>query len=173
MKLNIPLIFGGLALLSVLLVVLFLVLDQPTAPEDPGGEIIFTPSPSVPLPSENDGTLTVALRDGTPISVPNFTLEDQPEGASAENGYEVAGSGDSAYHILYMPEDSYFLISLYEEPLGEVRRRAEAELRSTLRLSDAALCSLNAEVLTTIDVNEQYSGQNLGLSFCAGSVVLP
>jgi hypothetical protein len=118
-------------------------------------------------------TLRIALVDGTETTVPDFTKESQPSWASVEAGYQVGGSDESAYQILYFPENSGFLISLLKEPLGENRRHAERELKAKLGLSEAELCKLQAQVATSIDVNETYAGQELGLSFCVGAIELP
>ena len=118
-------------------------------------------------------SLSVTLADGSVTSVPDFTKENQPAWASATNGYQVGGSDEGAYHIVYFPDDSGFLISLLTEPLGANRLNAEDEIRAKLQLPEAELCKLNVRVATSIHVNETYAGQNLGLSFCPGAVRLP
>lgn len=152
-----------------------------------GGLVYFLMPKASPEPSTNEdpfgalggGTrvppnmIRVTLTDGSTADVPDFTQEAQPEGASAVNGYQVGGSDDDAFQILYYPEDNGFLVSLLAEPLGENRLRAENALRGKLQLTDEALCKLNAHVATSIHVNETYAGQNLGLSFCPGAVRLP
>ena len=157
-------------LLGVGVAVFFMM--RPNNPEDPqDNNNPFGEAPNGEVPTGKD-TLTIALQDGTQVPVPNF-LDEQPDWAGPEAGYQVAGTEQSEYHIMYFSTGSSFLISLFAEPLGEVRRRAESELRSTLKLSDQDLCKLNIDVAVSDDVNAAYSGRNLGLSFCPGSVVLP
>lgn len=166
------LIIGSIALVLLLLlgigVYFFLVKDTPEPPSgnDPFGGV----GAGTRVPPN---MIRLTLTDGTTADVPDFTKEVQPEGASAENGYQVGGSDDAPFQILYYPNDAGFLISLLAEPLGENRLKAEAALRGKLQLPDAELCKLNAQVATSIYVNETYAGQNLGLSFCSGAVRLP
>ncbi len=123
-------------------------------------------------PLSETQNLEIALSDGSLVPVPDFTT-NQPVWASKENGYQVAGTEYGAYQIIYFENGSGFLLSIFEEPIGENRLKAEEELRTTLRLSDAQLCKLSIEVAVSDDANEAYSGRNLGLSFCPGAVPLP
>lgn len=151
--------------------------EAPSAPR-PGAEDPFgsAGSPSVGVGEPQPGaspTMAVELYDGTKAAVPDFTKENQPEGASDELGYQAAGSPEGDYQALYFPRDSYFLVTIFAEPIGENRRKAEAELRSQLGLSDETLCALIADVYVAAEANEAYSGMNLGFSFCPGAIALP
>jgi hypothetical protein len=156
------------------------------------GAFLFLRKPSaepVPTPSENPfgntgsgtvgggdvppGGIDISFSDGTRTSVPDFTKENQPAVAGPDTGFEAAGSAEGDYQVLYFPEDSYFLVTIFAEPIGENRARAESELRTRLGLTDAELCDLNADVFVTEDVNEFYSGADLGFSFCPGATALP
>ena len=117
--------------------------------------------------------IPIQLTNGSTVKVPDFTKTNQPPVASATSGYQVAGSVNGDFQILYFPAQSYFLISLLAEPLGANRKAAEAELRAKLGLPDSQLCKLNIEVNTIGSVNNTYAGENLGLSFCPGAVLLP
>lgn len=66
-----------------------------------------------------------------------------------------------------------FLIDLAEEPIGQARLDMEQFMLTTLGLTQTQLCSLNYFVGVTIYVNSQYTGKNLGFSFCPGATVLP
>lgn len=151
--------------------------------------LLRSPSPSPSNPGTNSGNpfgggggnvsgggqpgLTVVEKDGTSVSVPDFTKTDQPPVAGPDTGYQVSGSTASSFQILYFPDQSYFLVSLFSEPLGQTRLSAEAALRAKLGLSDSQLCALNIEVRTDAETNETYSGRNLGLSFCPNATALP
>jgi hypothetical protein len=76
------------------------------------------------------------------------------------------------YDIFYDDLSGGILVTLYEEPLGEVRREAEVALQNGLGLTPQALCDLDIEVITNEYVNRYYAGVRLGLSSCPGSVVL-
>ena len=118
-------------------------------------------------------TIPVTLNNGSTVAVPDFTQTNQPSYASATNGYQVAGADNADFQILYYPQNSGFNITLNKEPIGSVRLEAEAALRAQLRLTNTQLCALTVQVATTMDINPTYSGENLGLSFCPGAVVLP
>jgi hypothetical protein len=79
----------------------------------------------------------------------------------------------NAYQIFYFDTDRSINISLLSEPLGSVRLIAEEQLMKRLGLSKEVLCSLHINVGTPGFVSAVYAGQNLGLSFCPGSVKLP
>ncbi len=117
-------------------------------------------------------TLTLQLRDNRIVRVPDFTRR-QPAWANASSGYQVAGSEDAAFHILFYPDGSYFNVSLLELPLRTSRSEAEAALRSVLRLSSVDLCQLSIQVGVPASVSASYAGRDLGLSFCRGAMRLP
>ncbi|MDR3548885.1 MAG: hypothetical protein P4M11_11595 [Candidatus Pacebacteria bacterium] len=132
------------------------------------------PSESTSTSAGSSGsTIPVTLKSGTKVVVPNFTKQNQPSTANATSGYQVAGTNTSDFQILYYPDQSYFIVSLFTEPLGATRLAAESALRTTLGLSNSQLCQLNIQVETTSDVSDVYSGHDLGLSFCSGAVQLP
>lgn len=135
------------------------------------------PDPFVPIGSGTtqsvEATVPLTLADGTVVAIPDFSKTEQPPAASATNGYQVAGSADAEFQILYFPLDAGFILTLQAEPLGETRRAAEAALRQELGLPDAQVCQLTIDVGVPHSVSTVYSGRNLGLSFCPGAVPLP
>ncbi len=127
----------------------------------------------------NSGTtasMTILLTNGSTASVPDFTKDEQPSWAGP-TGYRVAGTDTGDYLIVYVPSDgkaaSQFLLTIFAEPIGAVRKSAEAALRNRLLLTDAQLCATDVTVATGPGVSDTYEGTNLGLSFCPGSVKLP
>jgi hypothetical protein len=118
-------------------------------------------------------TLPITLKGGGVAHVPDFTKDNQPAIAGPDTGYQVAGNAEATYHILYFPEDSYFLVSLFAEPLRLTREDAEEELRTKLKLTEPQLCALNIQVFTDFETSEFYAGKELGLSFCQGATYLP
>ncbi|MDB5265787.1 MAG: hypothetical protein JWM39_500 [Parcubacteria group bacterium] len=123
--------------------------------------------------SPSQTPLPLTLTDGSSLSVPDFTKQNQPSVAGPDTGYQAAGSSAGDYQILYFPQGSYFLISLLNEPIGATRLAAQGALESKLGLTDAQMCKLNIEVRTTIAVNDTFGGKNLGISFCPGATKLP
>lgn len=81
--------------------------------------------------------------------------------------------GEYPYQITYIAETKYFTISLTQEPIGESRSKAETYLMKLLGATQDQMCALNYGVYVPNDVNTQYSGTNLGFSFCPGAVQLP
>lgn len=123
-------------------------------------------------------TLALLLRDGTIVQTQDFTKQNQPEWASEASGYLVAGEEKEDFIILYFGPDvpngqGEFLINLNTEPVGEIRRRAEAALRARLEMTEADLCKLAVSVRTAPGVSTTYGGYDLGLSFCPGAATLP
>ncbi|MDO8623860.1 MAG: hypothetical protein Q7R54_00690 [bacterium] len=167
----------GLGVVILLLLGFYLFRSDTTPPNTIPGITDPFGTPAGTVPGTGGGStetqLPITLNNGAVILVPNFTKASQPFWTSPIAGYEVAGSEKEIYHILYFPGNSGFLISLAAEPLGESRRAGEAALRAKLGVTDAVLCTLNIQVFTGIDVNEQYSGRDLGLSFCPGATALP
>ena len=79
---------------------------------------------------------------------------------------------DPAYLVGFQETDSFFLITLIEEPIGEGRRQAESYLLNKLGISQTDLCALHYLVSVPWWVNELYTGKNLGFSFCPGAAPL-
>lgn len=127
--------------------------------------------------TSEDRTLMLVTEDGKTLYAQDFTASGQPDWAGPDSGYSVAGDGASAFSITYYPAEgavpAQFSISLLAEPLGETRLKAEAALRERTGLTSDELCSLDAQVFTSIHVNETYAGYDLGISSCAGATPLP
>lgn len=123
------------------------------------------------------GTITFQLTGGNTLAVPDFTKQNQPSWAS-DAGYLVAGSPTDDFMITYVPADKsgegqQVAITLQNEPLGEIRKKAESALRSAFAANNEQLCSLGVSVQTQPGLSDVYGGKELGLSFCSSSVTLP
>jgi len=77
------------------------------------------------------------------------------------------------FNIYYYEDTKAFGVALLDEPLGNVRARMEQFLMGELGISEQNMCRLKYFVTTTSYVNEKYSGNNLGFSFCPGATPLP
>lgn len=136
-------------------------------------------SPILP-PSENKPS-------GTPVADPTWTLDGV--GGAKIQVRQFATSSDSnpppenrvlfgttdplsEFLITYTASDKSFNVSLFKEPLKEVRERAEKEFLVLLGITEGEACHLKYELGTTYWVNEFYGGKNLGFSFCPGAVGL-
>ncbi len=91
-------------------------------------------------------------------------------------GTYMIGTGlidqDEAYQIFYYAPDKSLSIVLMAEPFAKIRLVAEEQLKNRLGLSEAQICAMNVRVNIPVMSSESLSGQNLGLSFCPGSVQL-
>lgn len=126
-------------------------------------------------PAEGGARGTVAANDSGVVVVRDFIKDGSAKEDSINKGVYYLAGGDPTgdeYSIQYNALDQSFTISLLAEPLGEVRRKAGADLLRALEISQYDACRLRYQVLTPASVNEAYAGRNLGLSFCPGAVAL-
>lgn len=109
---------------------------------------------------------------GTKIYVSRFATSTELNPPA--NDFIISGSEYplSEFVISYTAVDKSFNISLFKEPLKEVRERAEKEFLAKLGITEGEACHLKYSLATTYWVNEFYGGKNLGFSFCPGSVGL-
>lgn len=144
--------------------------------------VVITPIVSTTTTS---ATISVALKDGGVTTVRDF-LNDPGvllTGTSTTDGgyYIVAasypegivpipGGEDPKYQIDYFPGNSSFSIYILQEPVGDVRREAIADLSARIGVSGSELCSLVIEVGTPVWVNEYFGARSLGVPGCSGSV---
>jgi hypothetical protein len=77
------------------------------------------------------------------------------------------------FDIFYDESSGNIMILLYKEPLREARDRATQVLQERFNATPQLLCNLNINVFTNEYINPEYTGYNLGLSFCPNGVVLP
>lgn len=177
-------------LLGAFLLVLFLPSVTKKIPEQ------INPINSATLPGNQispstQGTIAITTltdRNGTNVATRDFfhngvTIADV---ANAGN-YLLAGNlgycltdqqkcqaaSSTNFSVYYMSSSQSFIITLTEEPIGLARVQMEQFLLSTLGLTQDQLCKLNYLVGVTQDVNPQFTGNNLGFSFCPGATVLP
>ncbi len=128
--------------------------------------------------SSSEGELELQLSDGSTVSVPDFTKDEQPVWVS-EYEYQVTGDPLESYLVTFLEPDAdnprgEFLVTLLTEPLGETRRAVENALMRQLGISRMELCKLDADIAAGPGVNDAYPpDRNLGFSNCAGSVELP
>jgi hypothetical protein len=140
------------------------------------GEDTDTPQDAVTFPTDvGDATgSTTAQQQGSFLDSPE-SHEDPNNPGIYFIGYQPNSEDASAspYLITFTKETGYFNVAITQEPIGETRRAAEKYLMAFLRLTQERMCSLNYTVYVANSVNTQYSGTNLGFSFCPGAVQLP
>jgi hypothetical protein len=91
--------------------------------------------------------------------------------------YIIAGGDgttiDTKYQIGYYAPDQSYTISLLTLPLKATRIEAEQNFLQTTKLSKEEACKERVMVATPFEISTEYSGKDLGMSFCPGSVTLP
>lgn len=110
------------------------------------------------------------------IQTVNFLSDPTTVKDPNNEGYYYLGhqaSDNSPYVITYISATQYFNVALLQEPIGPVRKDAEQYLMTRLGISQNQMCQLDYMVSVPDRVNSQYSGINLGFSFCPGATVLP
>ena len=129
-------------------------------------------------------TILLAAPGGT-IEAKNFiadpaTAKDPINAGYYYLGYHVnegfpdaTATDDPPYIIEYINATQYFNIALLHEPIGQVRSEMEQYLIEHLEITQNEMCRLNYTVSVPDRVNSQFSGVNLGFSFCPGATVLP
>ena len=157
-------------------------------------QVVANPSPSFPIASSTNAsgtgvsTVTIATQDGNRVVVKDFihngvTAHDTQNpgnyylvgavGYCNADGTCPSGAPSDEYNVVYFSQDKSFIVGLIKEPIGLARLDAEQFLMTQLGLTQAQMCNLKYQVLTSSDVNDFYAGENLGFSFCSGAVKLP
>ncbi len=125
-----------------------------------------------------NAVVPVATIEGGTVSVQDFKATPQVATTPDIPGmYILAGGTDptktgAPYSIFYLESDQSFTISLFAEPIGEVRKQAEQDLLKQLGIPQNTACGLRYQVLVPYRINSFYSGKNLGFSFCSGATPL-
>ncbi|MDE1919618.1 MAG: hypothetical protein KGH56_02855 [Patescibacteria group bacterium] len=143
---------------------------------------------ATPPPAAQAMTMTIASQDGSAVVVNDFIHNNMtiPDAANAGR-YLLAGNlgyclSDQRqcqaapaenFNVYYNSAIQSFAIALTKEPIGQARAVMEQFLLSTLGITQQQLCSLNYLVSVPSYVNPQFSGKNLGFSFCPGATPLP
>lgn len=139
--------------------------------------------------SSPSGTeLTLADQNGTAVAVRDFihngvTIPDASNTGryvlAGEPGYCSSGAdtcpvaSSTNFNIYYNSGAQSFTIALTKEPIGQARLEMEQFLLGALGITQEQLCKLNYLVGVTRYVNPQFTGKNLGFSFCPGATLLP
>lgn len=141
---------------------------EPVVPADFGA--IENPGPS---PSR-DQLQQLRTTEGL-VSVPAIAELSVAEVMSPGRYQLQAADADEFFpdfSITFNESNDSFAISLNREPISETRVAAEQFLLNTLALGEQELCTINSYIGVAVDINPFFSGQNLGFSFCPGSVSL-
>jgi hypothetical protein len=81
---------------------------------------------------------------------------------------EMLLSNEKDYHIVYYGPDQSFLITLYALPIPETQKKAEDALLYILNISKEEVCKLKVSIGVPYQLDPNYIGVRLPLSFCSG-----
>lgn len=136
-------------------------------------------------PSSGSSGMSVASANGGTIQTKDFmedpaTVKDPINPGYYYLGYHVyegvsdpTATENPPYIITYINATQYFNIALLQEPIGSVREEMQQYLTVHLGISEDEMCGLKYMVSVPNRVNSQFSGRNLGFSFCPGATPLP
>ena len=131
------------------------------------------------FPSSNNITSTTSAAATDFLTSPETTKDPINAGVYYVGPHPYEGVSDPTatdappFVIEYHNNSKSFIISLKQEPLSQTRKQMEQLLMQQLNLSQDALCRLTYTVTVPYRTNQFYAGENLGFSFCPGSVQLP
>ena len=94
-------------------------------------------------------------------------------GYCVSNPQQCQAASSTDFTVYYNSTQQSFIIDLIKEPMGQARLDMEQFMSTVLGLTQQQMCSLNYLVGVTRYVNSQFTGKNLGFSFCPGATVLP
>jgi hypothetical protein len=185
----------GIIVLSVIWYVFFIPESAPPSevlrpnPTLPVGEtVVPTTTGSSSTSSSQSGRMSILSQAGTPIVVNDFisngtTLPDEANkgnyllagnlGYCISDPQQCQAASSTNFSVYYNAVPQSFTIGLTAEPIGEARLDMEQFMLKTLGISQQQMCNLRYLVGVTRYVNPQYTGKNLGFSFCPGATVLP
>jgi len=113
-------------------------------------------------------TIQVPTTTGQTINVNNFSKDIK---GTTQTSQIMADTNQ--YNIVYFNADKSFLVTLNLMPLKDSRLAAEQFLLNELNIDQQAACQLKISVKTIYSVSPDYAGNELGLSFCPNTVLLP
>jgi len=149
--------------------------EKPSLDRIPSALPIPDKKPNVPINSDTPALRPVKIE--TPggavlMSDPREIEETSAMGSGIFSLTTLENINPYSFGVIFNETNGSFAIGLEKEPIAQARRDAEAYMKRTLGVSEEDMCLLNIFVGVPFRVNEFYSGKNLGLSFCPGSVSL-
>ena len=168
---------GGILLVLVVVVGALIFFISSAPPPEPGTQPGGSGLPVATSTGTTGPTIMLETNTGSSIPVPDFTKNKPSYNLPSGTYYQITNNqereGRNAKFDVTYGTDSSIAVTLLKEPLSSSRLAAEATLRDLLQLPDATMCTLKIDLGVPYSINQFYSGQNLGLSFCSDAVTLP
>jgi hypothetical protein len=114
----------------------------------------------------------VSSGSGVRFNDPKKSTDFTDIGANVFVSDERSLGTEVGYSIAYFADDQSFAIDVNGKPTAEYREKASRHLLQMLQVSETEACKLNIYVGVTYETDNKLFGNNLGLSFCPGSVQL-
>lgn len=161
---------------------------QPTTTLPVSGSITPIYNPPSATSSQSAQTMELTTQSGSVVVSNDFihngvTIQDKANTGRyllagnldycLSNPQECQAGSATNFNIYYESALQSFVIALTDEPVGQARSDMEQFLLSTLGITQQQMCSLNYYVGVTMYLNPQFTGKNLGFSFCPGATALP
>lgn len=131
-----------------------------------------------PRQGTSSGTLSLRSLNGI-IQVRDFTKDKDASMTLEEDGWYVTYPNTKGlsyaelwYEIDYTLPDQRLSVTIYREPIGEVRAKVASDVVERLGISTQELCTLDSLVFAPRWVNSFYADKNLGFPGCPDSVKL-
>jgi hypothetical protein len=122
------------------------------------------------LDVSSDGKRDLVATTGEVIKVNDY---EQNPALVLPEGQGLFLAQTDQYIISLTQPDEQFTISILAEPIGVVRTAAELKFIELLGIDKQSACKLKVFVGGPVSVDERFgNNQNIGLSFCPGSVSL-
>jgi hypothetical protein len=184
----------GILLGTIIVAVLWYVMSVPNASPQINQSSTTLPISGLVTPvtssttSQTSGTIALAAQNGSTVVTADFihngvTIYDSANagrymlagnlGYCLSNPQQCQAAPSTNFNVYYNSGPQSFTITLTKEPIGQARFAMEQFMLRTLGITEQQMCNLNYLVGVTIYVNSQYTGKNLGFSFCPGATVLP
>ena len=112
-------------------------------------------------------TIPIQTSQGT-VNVQNYNINP----VKTTNDAVIIEENDE-YQILNYKTDNSFLITLLLNPLSQSRVDAQAAFIKDLGITQTQACSLKVSVKVPNGVDSDFSGNELGMTYCQNAIQLP
>ncbi len=131
-------------------------------------ELVLPRSPS--RPTTTPSTSTIPVQKPTMSWSMTSETENTLRARWTRVSQGVIGHDTSGYVIEYSRYFKWFSILIISEPAAQYRKEAEAELLAATSMSEEQACDFEIYVQRSTELTGLKDFQDIGLSFCPGSV---
>jgi hypothetical protein len=128
-----------------------------------------SPNSSSTFPISTTRSSTIPSGENFPIhtSSGDVVVNNFLKNSEQLQGYDgFLAKRSPGYDMIYLLEDQSIIITISERPVLAVKEQAEKDLLADLKITPAEACKLKVFIRTSVSVDPDLAGQELGLSFC-------